>query len=70
VKLLDHYSEFRRTIHTCKHCGWRGSGAMMKSGNYTSIGIDKHCPECGEHHSCAKFSMIVQNETTKGATRS
>lgn len=48
MKLLDHYSQFRRAIHTCKHCGWRGSGAMMKNGSHYGLGIDKHCPKCGE----------------------
>ena len=34
MKLLDHYSEFRRAFHTCKHCGWSGTGAMMKNGRW------------------------------------
>ena len=60
MKLLDHYSEFRRAFHTCKHCGWHGKGTSMKNGSYNSLGINKHCPECGEHHSFAKFSALVE----------
>lgn len=38
VRLVDHYSEFRRAIHTCK-CGWSGTGAMMRNGTYGSLGL-------------------------------
>jgi hypothetical protein len=44
MKLLDHYSVFRRVNHTCPHCGWSGTGAMMTNGSYTGLGISKHCP--------------------------
>lgn len=62
MKLLDHYSKFRRAFHTCEHCGWYGKGASMKNGSYNSLGINKHCPECGERHSFAKFSVLVEDD--------
>ena len=62
VKLLDHYSEFRRAFHTCEACGWRGTGAGMDNGAYNSLGIEKHCPKCGERYDFAKFSVIVEND--------
>lgn len=62
MKLLDHYSQFRRAFHMCKACGWCGKGAGMNNGNYNSRGIDKHCPACGERHSFAKFSVLVGDE--------
>jgi hypothetical protein len=64
VKLLDHYSQFRRAIHSCK-CGWTGRGAAMKNGSYTGLGIDKHCPKCGEFYAFPKFSVIVDYETAE-----
>jgi hypothetical protein len=65
MKLLDHYSEFRRAFHTCK-CGSSGTGAMMKNGECTGLGIDKRCPACGEHHSFAKFSVLVEDDCPDG----
>jgi hypothetical protein len=41
MKLLDHYSEFRRAYHTCRHCGWHGRGAAMKNGSYNFQGHSK-----------------------------
>ena len=61
VKLLDHYSEFRHAFHTCK-CGWSGTDAMMRSGNGTGLGIDKHCPSFGELYDFARFSELVGDE--------
>jgi hypothetical protein len=63
VKPLDHYSKFRRALHTCKHCGWTGHGAALKNGKHTSLGIDKHCPKRGVLHSFAKFSVVVDDDT-------
>lgn len=31
----------------------------MKNGSC----INKHCPECGERHSFAKFSVLVEGDT-------
>lgn len=42
--------------------GWRGKGATMKNGSDNSLGINKHCPDCGERHSFAKFSALVEDD--------
>ena len=62
VRLLDDYSQFRRAIHTCK-CGWLGTGAMMKNGECTGLGIDKHCPACRKFYGFAKVSVLVEKGT-------
>ena len=62
VKLLDHYSQFRRTFHTCEACGWSGPGGWMDSGPFTCLGVDKFCPACGEFYAFAKFSVIVGDD--------
>lgn len=59
---LPRFSQFRRALHTCK-CGWSGTGAMMRNGSYSGLGVNKLCPKCGEHHSFAKFSAVVENGT-------
>jgi hypothetical protein len=61
VKLLDHYSEFHSAFHTCK-CGSSGTGAMMNNGECTGLGIDKLYPACGERHTFAKFSALVEDD--------
>ena len=62
MKLLDHYSQFRRAIHTCEACGWRGTGAGMDNGTYDSLGIAKHCPKCGERYGFARFSVLIGDD--------
>jgi uncharacterized protein (DUF983 family) len=34
----------------------------MKNGSYNSLGINKLCPNCGEHHSFTKFSVLVEDD--------
>jgi hypothetical protein len=33
----------------------------MKNGDYTGLGMDRHCPECGERYGFAKFSVVAGN---------
>jgi hypothetical protein len=40
-----------------------GNLAGMNNGSYNSLGIDKHCPECGERYGFAKFSVLGGNDT-------
>jgi uncharacterized protein (DUF983 family) len=34
----------------------------MNNSAYNLLGINKHCPVCGERHSFAKFSVIVEDD--------
>ena len=61
MKLLDYYSEFRRTFHTCKHCGWHGKGTDFNNGTFNCLGINKLCPSCGEQHTLARFDQLVED---------
>jgi hypothetical protein len=36
---------------------------MMRSGKFTGLRIDKHCPQCGELYAVARASALVKNGT-------
>lgn len=42
------FDPWKKAIHTCKKCGWTGSGYKLKPGEPFSGGCEYNCPACHE----------------------
>jgi hypothetical protein len=65
-RLLDFYGDFQRSTITCRHCGWRGRGSDMTSGESFGDGTDKDCPKCKERYGFVQYSVVVADDAPEG----
>jgi hypothetical protein len=42
------FDPWKKATHTCKKCGWKGSGRKLKPGEPFSGGCEYNCPACHE----------------------
>ena len=54
------WNQFQAARLVCE-CGWNGCGRDSVTGETTDQGVNRHCPECGEHFGYVAFPVALES---------